>query len=45
MQSWKETSNEFKAEGLKLLISVKKANLAWDVCVLYKHIFTDLRPI
>lgn len=32
-QSWKETNNEFKAEGLKLMISEERANLAWDVCV------------
>lgn len=33
MQSWKEIHNEFKDEGLKLMISVKRVNLAWDMCV------------
>lgn len=33
MQPWKEANNEFKAEGLKLIISVKRANLARDLCV------------
>jgi len=33
MQSWKETNNEFKAEGLKLMISVKRANLACVCCI------------
>lgn len=33
MQSWKKTNDEFKAEGLKLMISEERANLAWDVCV------------
>lgn len=32
-QSWKETSSEVKAEGLKLMISVKRTNLARDMCV------------
>lgn len=33
MQSWKETNNGFKAEGLKVMISEERAILAWDVCV------------
>lgn len=33
MQFWKETNNEFKAEGLKLMISVKRLNLACNMHV------------
>lgn len=39
MQPWKEANNEFKAEGLKLITSVKWTNLARGVYVLWTHFY------